>query len=254
MMEYFSKMAGYIKLFYGNGAFLMLTIVSCIILFVLEKNTRVKLFFPIILILIIVINPVLYKYVYQKIVYWRLFWMIPDGIIISAAIVRVVQKCKSDFVKPIIVVLAMAVIIIFGTNVYLNGGFVKIKNTHKIYPQFKDIACIMLEYDSSPKAIVPYNVSTEIRQYSGDIKLLYGRNVKWGYILGASDYQMDVFRSIEAGPLNYDYAFEQAAVSGCNFVVPPIDAVIDASIPERYGYSIVANIDGFVIYYNKSID
>ncbi|MCM1082019.1 MAG: hypothetical protein NC428_00935 [Clostridium sp.] len=253
-MEYFSTMMNYIKSFYGNGAMLVLTIASCIILFFMEKNTKVKLFFPIILILIIVINPVLYKYVYHKIAYWRLFWMIPDAIIISAAVVRVVQKCKSNFVKPVIVLLAMAVIMILGTNVYQNGGFIKMKNTHKIAPQSKDIACVMLQYDASPKAIVPYGVSTEIRQYSGDIKLLYGRNVKWGYILGASDYQMDVFRSIEGGPLDYDYAFEQAAVSRCNFVVPPIDAVIDASIPERYGYGIVANIDGFVIYYNESID
>ncbi len=253
-MEYFSTMADNIKLFYGNGAVLMLTIVCCIILFFMEKNTRIKLFFPIIIILIIVINPVLYKYVYHKISYWRLFWMIPDGIIISAAIVRLVQKCKSDFIKPVFVLLAMAAIVILGTNVYKNGGFIKIKNIHKIHPQSEEIACVMLEYDASPKAIVPYDISTEIRQYSGDIKLLYGRNVKWGYILGANDYQMDVFWSIEGGLLNYDYAFEQAAASGCNFVVPPMDAVIDASIPEKHGYGVVANIDGFVIYYNESID
>ncbi len=232
----------------------MLTIASCIILFAMEKNTRVKVFFPLLLILIVVINPILYKYVYHRIIYWRLFWMIPDAMIISAAVVKTVQKCRKNFVKVIVVMAAMAMVVALGKNVFLNGGFMRTRNAHKIHPESKAIACVLLEYDDSPKAIVPYYVSSEIRQYSGNIKLLYGRNVKSGYILGADDYQMKVFSSIEEGPLDYDYAFEQAVVSRCNFVVLPINADIDASIPERYGYVIVASIDGFMVYYNESID
>lgn len=57
--------------YYGNRWYLLLAIVAYIYLFFATKESRRKIVYPSVLLAFLVLNPILYQYVYSKIIYWR---------------------------------------------------------------------------------------------------------------------------------------------------------------------------------------
>ena len=87
--------------FAGNG-FLVLWVVSLLYLFFAEKGKRKILVYPAILLGVLIFNPILYRYVWDKLfgyAYWRAFWMVPVLPVIAAAVVSLVGKMRGRIPK-----------------------------------------------------------------------------------------------------------------------------------------------------------
>ena len=80
--------------YYGNRGYLLFAIVAYIYLFFATKESRRKIVYPSVLLAFLVLNPILYKYVYSKIIYWRLMWLLPNTLAIAYATVLFVRKRK----------------------------------------------------------------------------------------------------------------------------------------------------------------
>lgn len=239
--------------YYGNRWYLLLAIVAYIYLFFATKESRRKIVYPSVLLTFLVLNPILYQYVYSKIIYWRLMWLLPNTLAIAYATVLFVRKRKHIAVKVIAFVLVLAAVVWKGTNVYTHSGMAKASNQQKVDARVQQVCDEMLAVDETPKCIAALNLSYEIRQYCGDIELMYGRNVE-GYINVIDDLSLRIANEMRSENPNYDYIFAQAMAKNYDFVVLEDYKTVPEDLLNQYGYQIYKNVAGYNLYYCADVE
>lgn len=241
-----------LQMFYADGLFLILGILSYIYLFVRVKMLRWKFLLPIALIEFCVLNPILYRYIFHRIIYWRLFWMFPDAIIIALAIVHIIKQTKSRWIKILIYCIFVGLIVIKGTNVYQNAKFELIQNPQKVSSETQIFCTQMLMMSEHPKCIAPRELYSEIRQYNGDIEMLYGRNAE-GYINALDDSDIRKLVSVEMDEEVPDYNFilSVAVDENVTAVIVHEEKQISEKILSKYGYKEIFADKGYILYYLK---
>ena len=245
-----SEMINWIKTYYGDAIFLTMAVFSYIYIFVCFKKVRSLIIYPSAFILFLLLNPLLYKYIFKGGRYWRFFWMFPSIIMISVAITMLIKSSKTVYEKLIVSIVFVLLIVIKGTNVYQNGGFEKTDNLFKVNPETQAVCSVILEYDESPRCILPNPIFCEARQYSGDIELMYGRDVQ-GYIMRAPDDIKKVYACMESEMPDYEYVLSKAFEGRYEFVVTKELKPVDDITLDKYGYNLIQNVDGYNIYYNS---
>ena len=167
-----------------NYIFFAIFLISIIYIFSTEKDKKIKDFFVgySILILIIVWNPICVYFLNKFINFgamYRIYYLLPNCITIAYALTKIVEK-NDNFIKRIVAVLGVAVIIIFfGNNIFNEYTTVEVNNYYKLPDEVVEIANLILadKEIEDKKAIVPYGMSSQIRQVSADIELYYSRIV-----------------------------------------------------------------------------
>lgn len=239
--------------YYGNRWYLLFAVVAYIYLFFATKESRRKIVYPSVLLAFLVLNPILYQYVYSKIIYWRLMWLLPNTLAIAYATVLFVRKRKHIAVKVIAFVLVLAAVVWKGTNVYTHSGMAKASNQQKVDARVQQVCDEMLAVDETPKCIAALNLSYEIRQYCGDIELMYGRNVE-GYINVIDDLSLRIANEMRSENPNYDYIFAQAMAKNYDFVVLEDYKTVPEDLLNQYGYQIYKNVAGYNLYYCADVE
>lgn len=250
MNELINEMKNWIISYYGDRHFLIIAICAYIYLFLFEKEMRKKLVYPCLIITFLLLNPYLYKIIYQGGRYWRFFWMLPNSMVIAIAITKLVERIRYIWLKTIMVILSMVIIVFFGTNVYINGVFTKTQNEYKISEDTVEVCNIILSENENPKCILPISLYSEARQYNGDILLYYGRNAE-GFISYVTDQQENVYLSLNFNDRNYDYAFWVGKNENCDFIVVKNDEV-DEAILDNYGFVRFDCYSDYIIYKNNN--
>lgn len=248
MTEAMNNIIAWYSDFYGDGFFLTVAMAAYVYLFVYHKESRRRFLYPLALLVFCIVNPVLYYTIYKNIIYWRLFWMIPDGVIIAWAITLLVRDCGKKWEKAAVLVFVCGIVLIKGTSVYKNGEFTTWQNPEKVAQEVVDVCDIMLGIEEEPRCILPQTLYCEARQYSGDIKMMYGRNVN-GYIVWQSQEQMDMFYNMESEAPDFNYILSQAQAMGYDFVVTYDRNVISDDILSQYQYYEAGCVDGYRIYH-----
>ncbi len=245
-----TEMINWIKDYYGDAIFLTMALFSCAYLYVYSTKVKKAIIYPSAFILFLLLNPVLYKLIFKAGRYWRFFWMLPNAILIASAITFLVIKSEKKINKIIVIAIFSIFIVVKGTNVYQNAGFVKTQNMYKLSEDTVAVCDVILEYDSSPRCIMPSTLFCEARQYNGNITLLYGRDVQ-GYIMGVSDDIRSVYSSMESETPDYSFILEKATDGGYGFVVTYDSKPIEDNVLDTYGYNIIQSTNGYKIYYNS---
>lgn len=233
--------------FYGDRGYLTLLLISIVCLFVLYKKDR-HIIWPVFILIFIIINPVLYKFLFSKLIFWRLFWMIPEVLIIALAMTRLVGSLRSDRQKITVIGLLTVVIMLVGTNIHKNGGFYTADNPYKVPQYAVNVFDKILSLDDSPSTILPEPLYIYARQYSGNIEMMYGRDVQ-GYIVYTTDERTGMSAQIESDNPDYNYIFAIAAGKGIEFIVLDVlTPAADVSIQDKFGYHEIGDLEGFRIY------
>lgn len=233
--------------YYGGRGYLALMLVAAVCLFVLYKEDR-RFIWPVLLMMFLVFNPVLYKYLFHRLVFWRMFWTIPEVLIIALAAARMVKRCRKDRDKLLLMAVLSAVIIIVGTNVHKHGSFYTADNPYKVPQSSVNVFDTILAENPNPKTIMPDPLFIYARQYSGNIEMMYGRDVQ-GYIVYTTQDRLDMFAAIQNENPDYGYIFAVAKGNDVDFIV--IDeshAAADAEMQARFGYYEIAVVEGYRIY------
>lgn len=241
-----------VYMYYGDAVFLIAAIMSYVYLLVKSEDLRGKLLYPIGLIMFCVVNPVLYKLVFSEIIYWRLFWMFPDAIIIAAASTKLLKNLVKKWQKILLFAALMLMILLTGKNAFLNADYVIAENWHKIPNEIKEVCDIILEIDDEPSCIMPEALYSDVRQYSGDIEMLYGRNAIDRFIIKSNVASKRIYLELNKEDTDYDYVFAMSSTQNCNFVV--LEEAVDDEIAAGYGYELIEDTDKYYIYYNGLID
>jgi len=250
-IEYYNQLiTDWFRAYYADGVFLLLAILAFVYLFVNCKELRYKILLPIFGILFLLVNPILYMYVFSRVIYWRLLWMLPSALLISAAVIALLKQLKKNWMKWGILAIATAFIISQGQYMFAYGVFFPRSNWEKLAQETIDVCDIMLEYDETPKALVHSPINTEVRQYAPEVELFYGREAT-GYIRE---------RTVEAAMLSFmmdcqSYADMLSMIKnmGGEFVVVQNFTEISEDILETYGFVEVRRTAGHIVYCSEEL-
>lgn len=251
MEESITEIVNWIKAYYGDAYFMLVTLFSYIYIFICTKKWRRSLVYPSILIVACLINPILYIYIFSKTVYWRLLWMYSNVIVVAAAITLLIRKAKKRTAKIFIVLAFIAMIIAKGHNAYTSDAYMKAQNFQRLSPDTIAICDRILADNPHPKCIMPAGFYNEARQYSGDIILAYGRDIE-GYIIERKGDR----RTLHSYVNNLDYDINrvafQAREEGVDYIVLSKQECIYEL--ENYGYQYFANVGNYEIFKQAEFD
>lgn len=239
--------------YYSNGLFFVLAIIAFVYLYIVCEDLRKKFLIPIVVIMCLVLNPVLYKYIFSRAVYWRMLWAFPNTILIALGLTTFIKRCDKSWMKSAIIILASMIIIAKGTHVFTYGNFTERSNWEKISQATINVCDIMTEIDDTPKAVVPSAIFTEVRQYAPEVNMMYGRNAHW-YIMWISELATSVYNEMESEVPDYDYVLSTCVDKEYNFVVVIDSKAIPNNILEKYSYERVGQTDGMIVYYNSELE
>ncbi len=183
--------------------------VALLLLFFLMRGRRAGFLIPSVIITVLIVNPWFYKSwdAMDLYAYWRILWIAPI-IPIVAAVFPVLAERAGDITinKPGIGNIALPVIagvgilgIVFGGSFVYNtarGQFEREGiNSSKLPEQAVEIADRLLELDEHPRIIAQHPIGVYIRQYTGEIDQLFGRDMD-GYIYRANNDARDMSRQL----------------------------------------------------------
>ena len=236
-----------LNIYYGSGIFLAFTIVAAIYLTVSGKETRKKLIYPLLAVLLVILNPVVYYLAGEDFVYWRMFWLIPDALLMGLAATRFVRGFNSTLKKCVAYAVLTVMLIFFGTNIFTAGEFSERANAYGIWGSCKDVADTVLKDDPKPRCICPYTLTMFLREYNGDIETMYGRDIE-GYITASNQKKKEVSHEIEADEPDYDFLLSVAVYYGYDHIITYDRSPIREETLTRFGYEYLDSTGGYTIY------
>lgn len=254
MQESYKKIAEYIMRFFQNDmALAILFLIAVIVIFLLSRHKRKLLIYPMLILMFMIFNPVLYK-MYNKLLgdtYWRLFWLIPIVPTLSYAIVLCLKKNDNLIIKSMITLIYMVVIIIggicmYGNNVYRGNNFEAVANAYKLPQESIEVADKLLELEKSPHAVVSFDLYCYLRQYNTNIKQFYGRNAE-GYIQTTTGvYDTVKWINMQEVP-SAKIVNERTAPYNYNYWILSKDSKVDVEELNKY-YILAGQTESYNIY------
>lgn len=232
----------------GDGAFFGMALISCVFLFITSQKDRKRIVYPILISVVAAMNPLSIWLLFSNVSYWRFLWMIPDGVLIGIFFVKMIKVCRLKKELVAAFVSFMLILMISGTYVYGEGHFTKARTPDKLDRGVKAVCDIMLEVDDHPRAIMRDKYLCEVRQYSGDIELYYGRNIHW-YITYHDWTHEYYFKQMESRNPDYDKLLKLCIDEDLNFIVTYANRAIPENVLEEYGFREVTEKDNSIIYY-----
>lgn len=243
-----------------NYIFFVIFLISIIYIFSTEKDKKIKDFFVgySIFILIIIWNPVCI-YVLNKFInfgaMYRIYYMLPNCITIAYALTKIVEK-NDNHIKKTIAILGMAVIIMFfGNSIFNQYTTVKVNNYYKLPDEVVQIAYIISgdKEIENKKAIVPYGMSSQIRQVCADIEMYYSRLVSNPKDENGNSLPHDTDDASNYPPVqnlnngNVEYIAQICKESGTNYVVFSKSTILSEKM-ENYNFKLYSETENYTIY------
>ena len=249
LMEATEMMISHAKDYYGNCHYFVIFLVCMLMAFLYMPEMQKKIIYPTLVLFAIVLTPFLFQLFFLRLVnvYWRLFWMIPSAIVIAYVFCQLSKQVKKRCNRVVFCLACILLICCFGNNIYTSGIFCPISNIEKISDGVGAVSDTILSYKEDPLCLVRDKYLTEMRQYSADIRLVYGRNV-YGYVSGPSDEMIAVADSMESEKPDYNLILSFAERFKCDFVVTHLDRPIDKKILKQYHYHELDREDWSIIY------
>ena len=181
--------------------------------------------------------------------------MLPTCITIAYALTKIVEKNEKYF-KKIIAVLGMSVIIIFfGNSIFNQHTTVEVNNYYKLPDEVVEIAFIISgdTENERKKAIVPYGMSSQIRQVCADIELYYSRLVYNSKDENGNSFPHDTDDASNYPPVknlndgNVEYIAKLCKESNTNYVVFPKTTNLTYKM-ENYNFELYNQTKNYDIY------
>lgn len=164
--------------------------IALLLTVVLMKDRRKSFVIPVIFVSLCILNPWFYK-VWDKLdlyAYWRIVWVVPIIPVCAALPALIAERIKNEKVKVAVGLLMVAMFALAGKFIYINPisrFYLKDVNTSKLPSYVVEVADELLTMDENPRLVADTGISVYIRQYTGKINTLYGRDII-GHIYQAS--------------------------------------------------------------------
>ena len=234
-------------LYNGNSFLIPLFLVALVLLWFVERDRRVRtvLIYLSVALVAVFLCP-LYAWIGQKIddeIYYRVFWTLPIGLLFCYGGVRLLIRLKKTISRVIAGVLIVLIICINGEFVYKNTTHFQATNAYHIPQNVIDVAEAVRMEKYKPIAVLPAELLTHIRQYTGDIFTPYGRNI----LVERWNFENDLYDAMEAEVYDAEEITVQARKEHCAFVVLSSAKQMKGSMEEQ-NYFLKDFVAGYYIY------
>ena len=177
----------------GSGHWFFIAFPICLLMLLIWfKDRRVRFLIPSLIISIVILNPLFYI-IWDRLglyAYWRMLWAVPVVPVMAAVIPSISEWINKPQFKVVVAAVGVGAVMVGGTFLYNTAGssFIEAANASKLPDYVVQIADRLLKLNDHPRVIVQHPIGVYIRQYSGKIETLYGRNLS-GYITWGASQQ-----------------------------------------------------------------
>ena len=180
-------------------------------------------------------------------IYYRVFWYIPVGIVVCLASVRILSRMKTVFRKVAVGVAIAAIICLNGKLVYTNTFYTEATNLYHIPQNAIDVAEIIRMDKYWPKAVCPSELLMFIRQYTAEIYMPYGRNM----VEAQWNFSSELYDAMEAEEYDTEKIADLARNNHCPIVVlgnykPMVGDMIDQN------YLLLGTTQFYYVYLDRN--
>lgn len=244
-----------LKAYEGNGRYIVLFLISLVYIFLKRRKEKKIVYFVSVAlgtIILVIANPVAIKFLNEYMgfaeVYWRLFWLLPVLVIIAYAVTDLL-KDKGVIWGGILVCGICVAVILCGSCIYVSTSYKLPENKYKLPAEVIEVSDIILDcsQEQEIKAIVPAELSWCMRQYTGKIKLLYGRD---GRPFRAGKKRYAIYEQMSAPLPDIEMIVRYAKKNKYNFLVMG-NGIEMKDILSEAGFELVGTVDRYGIYYMK---
>ncbi len=228
----------------GSGFLWIGYIVSIIVILLLSDNDNKKKLFVLypLVCFVTFLNPFLCNFIAHNItgtpVYWRLFWCIQMTYTFVCAFVSVAERWKIIIAYVFMIIC----LILCGKPIITSTNFTRAYNSEKISETSKNIADVIIaESGDNQRLMVPEEYSYEIRQYTGEIELVWSRYMVDNYkmINKTNIYEKlyNFYQEIYAEKNNSDfekYLNDNVKEFDIDYIAFYSDTIIDTQLPIVY--------------------
>ena len=206
---------------------LLLSVAALLYLLIASPDFRKKLLLPVVILLLLVFNPVLYSLVYGNnnlpfvtrygLRYWRFFWMLPQSILIGLAAMDILRRLPSAPLRCAALAVAAGIILLTGPSMYQDTRQFKPAGTpYKLGVGVPEACEAILQDDPHPLCMFDDYYCAQVREYSGDIRQMWGRDGVWNLIPDAEALEM--FNALQQKQRDWDRIFTYAREHGVTHI------------------------------------
>lgn len=244
-----------LKLYGGNCSLMLLFAASVIYLLIAEKSKGRKIilvYFPI-AILVLFLFPFTSKFVIEVLgegeTYYRLLWMLPMGIVIAYAAIKLLSSIGKKLVKITLFILLVVFIMVGGHLVYKSPQFSEAENVYQVPDAVVNICDAIEVPGREVLAVFPNELIQYVRQYSPYVVMPYGYDVLVERWLIEDELEEEMAKDVSSAEKLATMARER----GCHFIILNQNHLMDGDL-ENYDYELIYQIDGYDIYKDKDAD
>ena len=242
------------KDYIGEGYIFYVFVAAFVFLLLTEKRKQTKTILviaPLVILALFSFPP--FKMLFDVVgldseTYYRILWLIPMGIIIAYAGVKL-------FEKYIWVGLAVmcALVIYTGTYVYDNVNITKAENGYHIPQIVINLCDVILPEEGSDKsrvwAVFPSEFIHYVRQYSDVICMPYGREA----LVDRWEFEYPLEDLMEAEKIQTKELATEVRNCWCEYVILSENKRFSEPM-EDYGFELVETVNGYNIYRDAEIE
>lgn len=222
-----------------------------ILLFVLLKTRRGSFLAPCAILTLVIVNPWFYRK-WESLglyAYWRLLWIVPVVPVLAMLVPAIAEKAGMNRGMKAVVAAAGAILVALGgTFLYhgAGGGFtLPSPNRVKLPADVVAVSDYLLTLDEAPKVVAQEPLGVYMRQYSGKIDSMLGRDI-YGYILAASEEAHSV--NDQLGEPQGDMALVATVMAEKGYEYLVVDDAERKEKLEDAGFRLIDHIVGYGIY------
>lgn len=234
----------------GTSMIFVWFLISIFYLWIAEKDKNIKMMFCYVMSLIgVLFFCPLFAYASMRFfldsqTYYRVIWMLPMGIVVSYAAVKLATSVPSVRNRKIFVVCIILAIATTGQFIYSNKSVSIGENPYKLPTDVIKVADIMRVEGRTVKAAVPAEMLQFIRQYDAGINLAYGRDA---LVEGWSGNPL--YDAMESTPIRSWLVSDTAKQQGVEYLVIRTGTPIAGSRPlSDYEFSYLTTAGAYDIY------
>lgn len=227
----------------GDGYMWILFAIAVIYLLIKEKDMDKKVLLVIypIIALFFIFCPFFFHVLepFLKDTYYRIFWILPMGIIIAYAFTDLIHTFSKKYVQFPIFVASIAIIAMCGKFIYTENNFSRVYNLYKIPDEAKWVIDIISEDELKEKyALVPAEITPYVRQINSKIQLTYGRDVTNMYATG-------IPAQLRAGDMKKLLPY--CKQKGVTYIVTYNNVEVNEAM-YKYGYHVLDQTYSYCVY------
>lgn len=222
---------------------------AVVYLWILHKEMRWKVLLPLVLIMVMICTPLGYKFSFKR--YFRLFWILPRGLLIALAGADLFCRLKNQWLRLATLLLAGGIIVLTGASWFNHESVKPAYTAYKLDKGIPELCDRMLEETPHPKAVFagPWG-PLMARQYSADIELLWGRNA-YGFIMPISKEAKKVFKAWNKDPHDWDALLAYMSKKGYDYLGTTSGSQALKDAAEKYQYEKILKSGDYKLFARK---